>query len=295
MRECEIYYDFVKKYKPIDIIEQYNNKDELQVINIIKIYMFFYGYEYIRGGPYFEEILTSEQYKIIDLEMEYIDNSDIHNYSFEEVLSYEYCDYKSIEEIEREISKINNNYDKYLFEKNRLINIKSLFENYNNISIEKFNSNDLLWLYDICEINYNKIKQINKYIDNNFDSIYIQKYRNIIKVIKQINFLSKTTDFFPNYSLQIQEYNIYLKYPEFLFDSYIYKNKISDSLETLLKFCNLIKGMVDTLQNRIEEYKFDLSTYTRDIEWKTPRILYILENKKKDIPENLINNEGYTI
>jgi len=302
MRECEIYYDFVKKYKPLNIIEQYIIQDEFQVINIIKKYMFLYGYEYVRGGPYLEETLTSEQYKVIDLEMEYFENDDIHGYSFEEVLSYEYREYNSVEEIDQEISKINNIYNKYLFEKTRLFNIRSSFKKYNDlntVSIEKMNSNDMLWLYEICEINYNRLKNsteiMKKYNKNNPNAYYLCNYRNIIKNIKILNILSKTTDFFPNYSLQIEEYKIYLKYPEFLFDTYIYDNKIGNSLETISKFCNFIKGMIDTVQNRIDEYKFDLLTYTKDIEWKTPRILYILEKKKQDIQESLINNKGCTI
>ena len=35
--------------------------------------------------------------------------------------------------------------------------------------------------------------------------------------------------------------------------------------------------MTNVIINRMDERKFDVSTWGQDIEWKTPRILYVLD------------------
>lgn len=283
--ECQICYDFVKKNKPIKIIEQIKLKDEFSVDSTVKLYMHMYGYNFVRGGSYIEDNLSKEQEMIIEKELYYIENMNDIEYSLQSIQRYN-KHYTSIEEIDENILKVRENYEKYEFEKSRYDRIIPI--PYKNI-IKKIIPEDIDFLYDICIIiqkNTNTgILDPFSFIDNRVN--YIQKYKYINQGIKYLYFLYIHTDFFISVSRDIEEYLIYLKHPEFLFDEFIYhttKNK--KSYFKLEQFCLLIKTLFYITLNRIEEYEFDLSTYEYNIEWITPRILYVLDKKKHEFGLN---------
>jgi hypothetical protein len=97
------------------------------------------------------------------------------------------------------------------------------------------------------------------------------------------------TDFFKNFSKEITEHSIYLKHPEFMFDQFIYHN-LDRSSNELEPFCLFLKTILYVAINRIDEYKHDLLTYSYNIEWITPRILYVLEKKKENFIETILSD-----
>jgi rRNA processing protein Gar1 len=288
MLECEIYHTYPKQYKPIKILEKYEFKKIESVDSLVKEYMILYGIEYVRGGSYSDPILTKEQEKIINIEFDYIDNGPKYDYSFTEVLNYEYRTYDSLKEIDEIASKIKTEYDKYIFEKERY---EALFPKQYSTLIIKINNDDIDWLYECCillEKEFREKKLVNNIINNSTKNI-VGKYKQILGGLKHLFFLLKSTDFFENQQSKIEEYAIYLKYPEFIFDQFFLDKYPRISLDIVESFCSFLKLLVDTATNRIEEYKFDLSTYPRVIEWKTDRILYILEKKKRDFNDSVID------
>jgi len=279
MVECEIYHEYPKIYKPIKILEKYEFKKIESVDSLVKEYMELYGIEYVRGGSYSEPILTKEQENFIIRELEYIENGPKYDYSFTEVLKYEYRTYHSLKEIDEIASKIKSEYDKYIFEKERY---EALFPKQYSSPITKINSKDIDWLYESCILLEKEFREKNK---NNY---IVEKYNQILGGLEHLYFLLNFTDFFENQKSKIEEYAIYLKYPEIIFDQFFLHKYPRISLDQLQSFCSFLKLLLDTAINRIEEYKFDLSTYSNVIQWKTPRILYILEKKKRNFNDSVI-------
>jgi len=294
LKNCEIYYDFTKKFKPLKIIEKIQLNDEFQIDAIVKSYMNMYGYAYVRGGSYTTDPLTPAQEAIIQQELDYIDTGEFYEYSFSQILGFENHYYDSIEDIDSLISKTNTTYENYKKDKSKYDNLFPVEykSRVNDIVIE-----DIDWLYDICVLLSENIpnKKKGSRIDPTKIDLsinYIQKYNNLINGFRHLYYLFETTSFFDH--IPIGENSIYLKYPRFLFDLFFYHSSTYEitnkSLNTLTGFCLLLKIMILTAQNRIDEYRHDVNTYDNSIEWIYPRIIYILEKKRlefNDMPRKL--------
>jgi len=287
MDECEIYYDFVKKNKPIKIIEQFEINDDFIIDLTVKSYMHIYGYHYVRGGSYSEENLSKSQEEIIEKELDYIEEIQIidNDYSMKEIQRYNKY-YESIEEIDGLILEVRENLQKYQIEKSRYDTLSP--NSYKNV-LQNMIPEDFDWLYDMCILSkeISKKDKLDPHSVKNTD--YIKKYKNLLNGIKYLYFLSTNTDFFVKYSYIIEEFSIYLKHPEFMFDQFIYHN-IDRPIIQLANFCSLLKLLLSTTINRMDEYKHDLFTYHYNIEWVTPRIIYVLEKKKINFMENRIDD-----
>jgi hypothetical protein len=75
MLEAELYYDYLKKYKPICIIKRYDNHDALDIDKYVKLFMLDYGVDYVRGGSYSEEILSDSQLNTLLREFDTVSTS----------------------------------------------------------------------------------------------------------------------------------------------------------------------------------------------------------------------------
>ena len=291
---CEIYYDFTKKFKPLRIIERIPLTDEFQIDTIVKTYMNLYGYAYVRGGSYSNDPLTPNQESIIQQELDYIEDGEKYEYCFSQILEYQNRYYDSIEEIDSLISKTTTNYTNYLKDKSRY---DQLFPKEYKTTVNNIIPEDIDWLYDICVLlrdnGLDSRKNIVKKKTTDFSSIYIQKYQSLIEVFKHIYFLLETTNFFDNLSLnnseEFGEIKLYLKYPQFLFDQFFYHSATYEitakSLDTVSQICLILKTMIIISHNRIDEYRYDMNTYDRWIEWTYPREIYILEKKRREFNE----------
>jgi hypothetical protein len=273
--ECELYHDFPKQYKPISIVEKYEFKNISSVDSLVKDYMLMYGIEYVRGGSYSDTELSESQFELISKELDYIENGPKYDYSFEEVLKYQYRPYQSIAEIDEIASNIKSKYDKYIFEKERHA---TLFPKQFSVTINSIKIEDIDWLFESCTIS-----------DKDFrEKINIEKYKQILRGIKHVYYLSKHTEFFERHESKIKEYDIYLKYPEFVFDQFLLDKYPRISLDKVYSFYLLLKTLIAIAKNRIEEYIFDICSYDRSIQWKTTRILYILEKKRREFNTDIV-------
>ena len=67
-------FDFIKKFKVLECIEELYNCNIYDVDKLVKIYMNKYGIKNVRGGTYVNEILTHNETFIIEQELNFINN-----------------------------------------------------------------------------------------------------------------------------------------------------------------------------------------------------------------------------
>ena len=311
MSECEIYYDYVKKYKPLSIIETIPFIDHFDIDKTVKHYMYYNGYDNVRGGSYIEEVLPEYLEKTLNHEFKIVDTGSIECKDLlKEILEkYENKDYKNIEEIFKEIDGINQEFTKYTFEKEKMERTKFFLVDGIKKNMKKFIPEDMDWLYEICLLNSeSNIRQINhKKIGDILDSNYVTKYKTILLYLKQLYVIFLNNDLFSKFGIRpfrIEDAesncsnpfisapeggilnenwckkSVYLKNPEFLFDGFIY-NTLSKDNSSLSNICKTFSLMGNIVYNMIIEQEYDVMSYNVGYEWKTSRILYILEKKRE--------------
>ena len=287
MIECEIYYDYVKKYKPISVIDTLVLNNLFDIDTTVKNYMFLYGVDNVRGGSYINETLPEYLEKTLYHEFQLIERKDLEcmNILKEIIEKNQNKKYESLEEIENDIHEIHQENIQYTFE-------KEIFEKYTFFLVKNerktmkdFIPEEMTWLYDCCLLNYNDPVSAVNY--KNIQMNYVQKYKNLLVYLKQLNKIFEENDLFSKFGI---EKHIYLKYPEFLFDGFIY-NTHSKNINLLLKITKTYEFMGNILSNIIMEKEFDVMSYGVGYEWKFSRILYILEKKRENFGKNLIFDE----
>lgn len=283
--ECIIYYDYLKKYTPISIIEKKIIMDFLDIDKTVKNYMYLYGYNNVRGGSYIDEKLTDYFYKTLYKELTFVERQELEwSYTFKEILEkYQYNDeFKTVEEIDKEIENINKEFLKYGYEKSKYEQYVFFNVNGKKQKITDFIPENMEWIYDICMLSYANIINLNIYdkeIRERYNMNYIEKYKSILLFLKRVYELFEENDLFSKFCI---EKNVYLKYPNFIFDNFIYNTHNKD-IKKLLEICKTFQFMGNILHNIIDELKFDVNSYGFSYEWKVPRIIYILEKKREKL------------
>ena len=101
--------------------------------------------------------------------------------------------------------------------------------------------------------------------------------------MKHLYSVFDTYSLFEKHSIQK---TIELKYPQFVFDKYIYDRPTLKTIPSISKVCEICKTyqfMWDLVHNMSTELEYDVSSYGKGFLWKVPRILYILEKKKVEM------------
>lgn len=281
MSECEIYYDYVKKYKPLSIIETIPFMDHFDIDKTVKHYMYYNGYDNVRGGSYINEVLPDYLEKTLNHEFKIVDTETLEcEYLLKEILEkYEYKNYKNIEEISNEIDEINQEFIKYTFEKEKMERIKFFLVDGIKKNMKDFFPEDMDWLYEICLLtSESNIRQINhKKIGDILNSNYVTKYKTMLVYLKQLYAIFLNNDLFSKFGIKN---SVYLKNPEFLFDGFIYDIPSKDN-SSLSNICKTFLLMGNIVYNMIIEEEYDVMSYSIGYEWKVSRILYILEKKRE--------------
>lgn len=256
-------YDFLKKYKPLDIEEIIILEDHVEISYYLKKYMAKYGINSVRGGPYTEENLSPDIYNIISRELENENKREKKEYQIKEILSIYGSEIWSKIEIEEEIKKL---------ESTRILYRKDL-ENYDKLKwINESVLYDIGWVRKLCSLTTVHYSQI-------FKEFVFNKYNKIIKNLKNI---TRLYDFYNNHIEN--DHLVFLKNPEFLFDKHIFtkiryeneENIIVKEDEKVDKLCDIFELMINTLINRKMEYKYHIESYGEDMEWKIERAIYFL-------------------
>jgi hypothetical protein len=298
MNECEIYYDYAKKHKPIHLEEiiPWTNSDDRTTH--VKEFMYLYGVSNVKGGPYMEDPLPEYLEKTLKWEINQIENDieDENKRQFSEILEkYQYRIYDSLEEINSEIQNIKDEFQKYISEKERWEKMKFFNEDGIQQNSMDFSSEDIKWLYEWCCMKTFQRNLLQKMdwdqIERNLKSNEVKKYKKLLGYFKHLFRTFEEFDLFSKHSI---EKKVELKYPQFVFDSFIYDlpnlriQEKDEELSEIKGLCDIFQYMGDILYNHVSELEFDVSSYGSGFEWKVPRIIYILERKNAEF-ENLTN------
>jgi hypothetical protein len=274
--EFEIYYDYLKLYKPIRILDMILEKDDLHLDTVVKEYMYNYGYEYVRGGSYTNVELTPNEETFILRELTETVRENAHIISYQTLLDkYVNREWKSVEEYEEEYRLLKTEYAKYQQEKMKRdeIEVYDTNKTITNYMIEEIEN-----LRDFCKTRGTDHTKVTKK--------YVELYHKILPKIKHI--IQKYTELSELYVPP--KYEKYLNlFPHFFMDPFFYTYSFSPCPECVTnateidRFFEAILFFTQWILCRIQELKFDVNTYYYDIEWLYPRIFYVLENKKTNL------------
>ena len=289
MLEFEICYDFLKIYKPICIIEIIKETDELQLDYVVKQYMYRYGYGYVRGGSYTNIELSPTESLFVEREL----TESVREYPNKYEHSYEYIfnnyitrEWKSVEEINNEYNSLKQKFQKYQQEKLKLDALETI-DYGRKIIMNNYVLCEIELLYDYCK--YRSISMTNDYLWNNYDMRL--KYREILPKIKHImkTYVEKCE--FPTTNLKYVKY-MHI-YPQFVLDPFFYTYEFSPQCDysKLDEIFHAILFFTQWVLNRIEEERFNVNSYDYNIQWLHPRILYLLENIKKEENINILSTK----
>lgn len=289
--ECEIYYDYAKKYKPLVLEEIVPLLNYVDIDTQVKWYMHLYGYSNVRGGSYIDDPLPTYLEKALQIEFGLLETQELEwNDSFTEILNkYEYREYTSLEEIDSEIREINMNLEKYNLEKEHMEKVTFFKDNGVKQNIRNIPIN-MDWLYEYCCIKtfQNESKEnSNRGLYDNLKSKQVEKYKKLLQCIKHLYCVFERFNLFEKHSIQK---SVELKYPQFIFDKYVYHSPTLNTSPSLSKVCEMCKTfqiMWDVVYNMSAELEYDVLSYGNGFLWKVPRIVYILE-KKKSIMEKTV-------
>jgi hypothetical protein len=290
-KECEIYYDYAKKYKPLVLEEIIPLVSYLDVDTQVKLYMQLYGYLNVRGGSYIEDPLPEYQEKSLLIELSLLAREELRfTDTLSEILKkYECREYASLEEIDSEIQKVKSKFAKYNLEKERMERITYFGENGMKNNIQTYADSNMKWLYELCCIKTFQYeseslkKNEPSEIEPNLRTKNATRYKKTLKCLKHLYSIFEEFDLFDKYSINN---TVELKHPEFAFDKYLYHYptlKTNPPLSHINEICKTFQIMWDVVYNMASELECDVSSYGDDFLWKVPRILYILEKKREEI------------
>ena len=273
--EAEIYYDYLKKYKPISIFKKIEIENKIAVDVYVKQCMLEYGVDNVRGGSYFEENIPDTLLH----ELKQINHDATHDVCVENLLAI-YHKNMSMEEIQFEKQRLENTLEKYKKEKQELekisINGSQIIE-------------DIRWIKHACSRNF-EMYDANKN-DGNVNKMknkeFITKYKTVLLSLKIIYDISND-----NNDSHIDEINI--KYPHFLLDDIFYhwhRMHLAEYMKEVEKICSIYEDMTNVIMLKMKEIQSNMATLSRngedededaDFEWKITRALYVLNKKQQN-------------
>jgi hypothetical protein len=297
MLEAEIYYDYLKKYKPVCILKKIAITDPLDIDKHVKQYMIEYGIDHVRGGSYCDEELPEYLEKTLIHELDtFINSENIKRKNIIENIIQKYA-YKQMTktDIQEEKERLKTIFEKYAKEKEEYDTLYGLFENNISAAVTKekyanairplpYKNNkgsqiieDIHWLKTACSQNlqlYNEKKQ-GSFLYKRISNENNEKYKQILVSLKNVynTFTNLQMDKMDKYD------HMCIKYPQFILDDFFYhwhRIHLQKSVEDMEEICHIYEYMTNILINKMEEKRFDVSSWGENIEWELPRILYIL-------------------
>lgn len=270
MLEAEIYYDYLKKYKPTSILQKIETDNPLDIDKYVKQYMIEYGVDHVRGGTYYQEDLSEDLLRALLCELDTV--STTINKKNEEMIANLIDTYAfkqmTKDEIQEQYILLANTYENYKREK----------QLYESIKINGFQMiNDIIWIKNISIKNIEMYKENkeNTFLYKMINKEYIKKYREVLLQLKKLYDIFMLTEHSHD-----PDINIYVKHPEFLLDDFFYhwhRIQLDEQIKQVKILCNTYEYMTNVIINKMSEKKFDMSSWGEDLDWKIPRALYLLD------------------
>lgn len=257
--ETQLLYDFVRKHKPVEIIEVVKIEDELDIDKHVKKYMLYFGIDNVRGGTYVDEILPD--YLVKTLRSEFTIFNDANAQTNKNAVSEIIEKYGNMTLDERNLEKnsLTKEYDLYV-ETKRL---------YNEYKISK--SNTTTNATTIGPPTLDILDWLLRFIDYRWydtSKIMVETKEIYEDALTKLRFISQT--YFKITEHVDYEMTIFLHKPEFVLDSFFYhRDDMSNYQEQYITAFQLLKtfrSMCFRITNKLDEYEFDMSSYPTNFE-----------------------------
>ena len=284
--ECAMYYDYVKKYKPIRIADVIYDKSIHELDQLLIHYMLLYGQDYVRGGNYYEEVLPEYKKQMLQdlLDFNYTDELSNINPLRKIIEKYKNI---NVEEIPEKIENLNKTFEKYKKEFENLENFRYVKNGSKTYNIDSSIFIDIEWIRTFCNNNTNLMDDSMVFSLQNK-----QIYKRVIVLFKKLTELYLP---FNDMLTHAPAHLVYLKNPEFLFDKFVYHFQTckigQDDLTMVNIICDKFKYISCFLLNRIDEFLFDVYKsygYECKADWIIPREIFYLNHmlEKNQTPLN---------
>jgi len=281
--ECELIYDYALHNKPLRVVETVAICQNDEINFFVKKYMKFYGIDNVRGGSYINKKLTDTERSIIILEQQQNlkTNKLCCDIISDIVVKYNEIDTWSTDKIKLAYETCIKHHNNYENEKQMLHNFTVGYE---NIEINRIILSDLTWLTNQCAKAI-KLTPYGKGEDNNIykETETIKKYKKIVIKIKSLYRM------FTNYMDETNTYQplIHLYSPETILDQYFYNPKVTQCVlqyDSLIKYFAMCEYMAYCIICRIQEYTFDVNSYSSNFEMINKYEIAFLEKHISDYP-----------
>jgi hypothetical protein len=278
--EITLYYDFVKKYPPIRIIETMYDQPMMMVDATVKKYMLFFDFIIVRGGTYYMEILPDYLQKSLKDELAFISFIDLPNIDFIEnlmllkdrtaderaklrvIFANTLEQYRKEKKIQEDLYQFEAAAGVYIIDENVLVQIGKFKE----WILQRIASTG-----DVEEISFE------------FSEIYpvfLIYLRRLYAIVLKYNYNIRLL-----YDITEQEM-VFIKNPEFVFDNFVYTRKLTvferettpvDACDMAIRVCEYYESICQKVLNMIDEYTFDVGLYETQFEWKYERAIYYMD------------------
>jgi hypothetical protein len=265
--EAELFYDYLKKYKPISIIKKYDTEDRFDVDKYVKLFMLEYGIDYVRGGSYSDEFLSESQTTILLSELNSVSSNNLTKQREETVnMLIETYEFRKMskDEIQLERETLEKTLQTYKKEKTELESIR--------IDGSQITSH-IQWIPFACS-QIMEIYNVNTCLSKLVKKEFIEKYKEVLVSLKTVYAICKKNDYFSCID------DVYIKYPQFLLDDFFYhlhRIHITSYMTQVEELSKTYDHMANIIINKMDEKAFDVLSWGEDVEWKIPRILYLLD------------------
>jgi hypothetical protein len=273
--ECEVMHEYVRKYKPLRILESVVLRQDTEIDFFVKKYMKHYGIDNVRGGTYSDIELTDNDKQFILREQKMtLEEMESKSKTMTSIFD-EYGDISllSIDELKDELSKATHSQSLY---DNETAMLRNYTIGYNNIETSRVFLADLKWLMNTAAKNilhYTSHTGHTYHMPDNVTQTYMQ-ILNKMKALYTI-FYTYQDDIGMKYEPRIHLYK-----PETVLDVFFYHYhekqdwiKCTEQLVALLDYYEYIFYCIIC---RIDEYIFDVGTYPPDFAFANQyRIQYL--------------------
>lgn len=246
LRTCSSLYDYVNKYRPIQIVETIYSADPLQIDRFVLSYMIKYGIENVRGGSYSELVLPDYMAKSAETQIAVMSTMTGEVSAMIDELVV--C---SAESLAKEVAE----FDKYEVLREHFISLVGNVLDYDMVR------DDLIWLE--CLIEENKWRPIRSVAQK---TEIFNRYSRLIEFLKALPGLYDKMARFKRDNgepecIYFDTKGLYFKNPEFIFDSVVlHSGKTSDWLIHYRE----VEHMFYILFNWVKEAEFELNSKPAD-------------------------------
>jgi len=264
--ECEIMHEYLRKYKPLRILESIVLRQTCEIDFIVKKHMKCYGIDNVRGGSYTAFELSNDEKKFIEREhLLTIDKMEGKCAAMATVFN-EYKDIRtwSLDKINTEMSLVTREQRLYDNEKSML---NKLSIGKNNIQTNRIFLTDLRWILNQSAKNMKQSADSNAHGRvNSASKDIIAKYKQILNKMKALYAI-----FCEHIDVEINyEPRIHLYAPETLLDVCFFHCHAARNWDTyafqVIDMIEYFEYIFYCVITKIDEYKFDVNTYPYDFE-----------------------------